>query len=334
MEEEKDLRWFELEHVPKDYIFPEEYRPRNLDTPVCDSIPVIGLAKSKATNGQSQPVEEILKASQDFGFFHVINHGVPEKTLTDAMNVLREFFDMQPKDTNGIFPPEKGYIYTSSTGCAKDGAYFWRENIKFPCHPLEECVNLWPDTPTRYQEVIAAYLVEIQKLSAKILEMICEALGLKQGYFKDTSELQLFSSNFYPPCPDPSLTLGILPHIDPSLITLVYQGGITGLQFMKDGQWVNVGASPSAFVVNIGNQLEIISNKKFIGAKHRVVTSINETRLSIATFVNPSLDCIIEPAKHLVNELEPPLYTASLYKDYVHRFNAFGDHTGVMLGNK
>ncbi|KAJ0796742.1 putative oxoglutarate/iron-dependent dioxygenase, isopenicillin N synthase [Helianthus annuus] len=99
-------------------------------------------------------------------------------------------------------------------------------------------------------------MVEIQKLSTRILEMICEGLGLEQGYFKDTSEVQFLSSNFYPPCPDPSLTLGLLPHIDPSLITILYQGGSTGLQVMKDGQWVNVGAIPNAFVVNIGNQLE------------------------------------------------------------------------------
>ncbi|XP_076889476.1 hyoscyamine 6-dioxygenase-like [Bidens hawaiensis] len=334
MREYQDSRWFELDCVPKEYIFSKDYRPQNLDTPVCDSIPVIDLAKSKPGNEHSQLVEEILKASQEFGFFHVINHGIPDKTLTDAMNVLKEFFDMRPKDKSGIIPPKKSYIYTSSTDYAKDGVYLWRENHKIPCHPLEQCIHLWPDTPTQYQEVIATYLVEIQKLSARLLDMICEGLGLKEGYFKDTSELQLLSSNFYPPCPDPSLTLGILPHIDPSLITLVYQGGTTGLQFLKDGQWVNVGASPNAFVVNLGNQLEIISNGKFRSAKHRVVNNTNETRLSIATFVNPSPDCIIGPAKHLMNELEPPLYTASVYKDYVHRFNAFGDYTGTMLGYK
>lgn len=64
--------------------------------------------------------------------------------------------------------------------------------------------------------------------------------------------------------------------------------------------------------------------------KHQVVTSANETRRSIATFVNPSPDCIIEPAKVLVNELEPSLYTASQYKDYVHRNMAFGDYTTVI----
>ncbi|KAJ0751698.1 putative oxoglutarate/iron-dependent dioxygenase, non-heme dioxygenase domain-containing protein [Helianthus annuus] len=325
MKEDKDARWFELECIPKDYIPLEENRPQNLDSPVCDSIPVIDLAKPNGT------VEEILKGSQEFGFFQVINHGIPEKILIDALNVLKEFFYMQGKDApTGTIPDKKGYIYNRSD-FAKDGTHLWRENLKHPCHPLEKCTHLWPDTPTRYQEVIATYLVEIQKLSSRILEMIGEGLGLEQGYFKNTSEVQLLSSNFYPPCVDPSLTLGISPHFDTSLISVVYQGGSTGLQFIKDGEWINVGASPNAFVVNIGNQLEIISNRKLKSVRHRVVTSTHATRLSIATFVNPSLDCIVEPAKVLVNELEPSLYSSSQYKDYVQRTNAFGAYTAAIL---
>ncbi|XP_071721632.1 hyoscyamine 6-dioxygenase-like [Rutidosis leptorrhynchoides] len=337
MKEDKNSTWFNVEYVPNDYIFPKEHRPQNLDLPVCDSIPVIDI--SKATNGHNQPVEDIITASQEFGFFQVINHGILEKTVIDAASVLKEFFDMPSKDKKEIVPYKKAYVYTSSTDFAKDGVHLWRENLKHPCHPLRECIGLWPDKPTRYQDAIAAYLEEIQKLSCTILEMISEGLGLETGYFNNTSEVQLLSSNLYPPCPNPTLTLGILPHQDPSLITILYQGNSTGLQVMKDGQWINVGANSNAFVVNIGNQLEIISNGKLRSIKHRVVTSTNGTRISIATFVNPSPDCIIEPAKNLVNELEPSRYTASRYKEYVDHNNAFGDYTvaiqnALRTGNK
>ncbi|MFS7930610.1 putative hyoscyamine (6S)-dioxygenase [Helianthus anomalus] len=117
------------------------------------------------------------------------------------------------------------------------------------------------------------------------------------------------------------------------------------------------------FIFNdYANLLSIISNWKFKSVKHRVVTSTHETRLSIAAFVNPSPNCIIEPAKNLVNELEPTLYKASQnmvneleptlykssqnmvnelepalykpiqYKDYLLHSNAFGDDT-VALQN-
>ncbi|XP_071690339.1 hyoscyamine 6-dioxygenase-like [Rutidosis leptorrhynchoides] len=337
MKQDENSMWFDVENVPDAYIFPKKDRPHNLDLPVCNSIPVIDL--SKATNGHIQPVEAIITASQEFGFFQVINHGIPKTTVIDAASVVKEFFDMPAKDKSGINAHKKGYVYANSTDYAKDGVHLWRENLKHPCHHLRECIRLWPDKPIRYKETIAAYLQEIDKLSSKLLEMICEGLGLELGYFKGMSEVQLLVANFYPRCPDPSLTLGLLPHQDPSLITVLYQDNSTGLQFMKDGQWINVSAIPNSFVVNIGNQLEIISNGKLKSNKHRVVTSTNETRRSIATLVNPTPDCIIEPAKTLVNELEPSRYTASQYNEFVSRSKAFGDNTATIqnalhTGNK
>lgn len=80
------------------------------------------------------------------------------------------------------------------------------------------------------------------------------------GYFDRISELELLNANSYPPCPDPSLTLGILRHHDPSIITVLYQGNVPGLQVIKDGNWITVGAMSNAFVVNIGNQLEVMHN--------------------------------------------------------------------------
>lgn len=62
---DKDLRWFDVEYVPKKYIFSREDRPRNLDVPVSDYFPVIDLAK------RVTPIEAILKASQEYGFFQV-----------------------------------------------------------------------------------------------------------------------------------------------------------------------------------------------------------------------------------------------------------------------
>nr|GEV69747.1 hyoscyamine 6-dioxygenase-like [Tanacetum cinerariifolium] len=238
IKKDKDSRWFDVELVPESYIFSPKDRPQHLDVAICDSIPVVDLAKN------IEPIESILKASQEFGFFQVINHGVPEKITSDAMSVLQEFFDMPSKEATGYVPHNKGWIYTNND-CTKDGVHIWRENLKHLCHPLDKCTKLWPNKPTRYQEAIAAYLLEINKLSFRILEMICEGLGLEPGYCSDTSEVQILSSNFYPSCPDPSLTLGILAHQDTSLITLVYQG----------------------------NQLEIVSNGKLRSIDHRVVTT-------------------------------------------------------------
>uniref|UniRef100_A0A5B7BHZ9 Putative hyoscyamine 6-dioxygenase-like n=1 Tax=Davidia involucrata TaxID=16924 RepID=A0A5B7BHZ9_DAVIN len=323
MDQKLASSWFNVESVPETYRFPLERRPGKLIVPLCKTIPIIDLEKADGID----IIQQISEASQTLGFFQVINHGVPEKLMVDTMRIFKEFFNMSPEEKSSA-PERSGWIYTSSTDYAKEGVHLWRENLKQLCHPLEEeCMQFCPNKPTRYRDVVGTYLVQVRKLSLRILELICEGLGLEPGYFNELSEIQLLSSNHYPPCPDPSLTLGILRHCDPSLITILYQGDVSGLQVFKDGQWIGVEALPNAFVVNIGNQLQIISNGKLRSAEHRAVTNSAEARTSIATFVTPSSNCIVEPAKGLVNALDPPLYKAFLYKEFVNSSKAFGPDT-------
>ncbi|KAL8089155.1 hyoscyamine 6-dioxygenase-like [Apium graveolens] len=314
--------WFTVQNVPENYIFPEEDRPGSLPIPICDTIPVISLGKSTST----EKVQEIMEACRKFRLFHVTDHGVPEAVIIDTMKALQDFFEL-PEDERAKIPSEGGCVYTSSSRFAKDGVHLWRDCLKHPCHPLEQCIHFWPEKPTEYRDSIAKYVGEIRKMSLKILELISIGLGLKAWYLGEISEVQILTANNYPACPDPSLTLGLLRHCDPSLITILYQGDIRGLQIVKDGQWIGVEALPNAFVVILGNQLEIISNGKLRSTEHRAVTNPSEARRSIATLVNPSPNCIVEPAEVLVDDLNPSLYEPTLYKDFVLHSRGFGAFT-------
>ncbi|KAE8685361.1 putative ring finger protein [Hibiscus syriacus] len=140
-----------------------------------------------------------------------------------------------------------------------------------------------------------------------ILEFVAEGLGIQLGYFGDKlSEYTVLAINHYPPCPDPSLTLGISKHCDPKLLTILHQGDVNGLQVFNNGEWIGVEPLHNAIVVNIGNQLQIISNNKLKSAKHRVVTNSNVARTTPAFFMAPSLDSIIEPAKSLTSDETRP----------------------------
>lgn len=329
MMEKHSSSWFNVESVPESYVFPPETRPGKLIAPLCKAIPVIDLGKSLGED-QYDIIQQILEASENFGIFQVINHGVSENSILDMMRNFKEFFGMTVEDKESMVD-KSGLIYTSSTRCAKDVVHLWRENLKQPCrHPLEKCIQLSPKKPTIYREVVSKYLVEVKELSLRILELISRGLGLEPGFFKESSQLQLMSANYYPPCPDPSLTLGILRHCDPSIITILLQD-VPGLQVVKDGQWVGVDALPSAFVVNIGNQLEIISNGKLKSSEHRAVANSTVTRTTISTFINPPVDCVVEPAKALVNGLNAPQYSAFLYKDFLNSNGAFGSDTEAIL---
>lgn len=63
--------------------------------------------------------------------------------------------------------------------------------------------------------------------------------------------------NYYPKCPEPDLTLGMAPHSDYGLLTLVLQDEVKGLQIQHQGKWLTVQPIPNSFLVNVGDHLEV-----------------------------------------------------------------------------
>lgn len=60
--------WCKDRAVPETYIFPPEQRPGKLiDVPVGNNIPVVDLG----VHDQTQIIQQIFEACQDFGFFQV-----------------------------------------------------------------------------------------------------------------------------------------------------------------------------------------------------------------------------------------------------------------------
>ncbi|KAM1421958.1 hypothetical protein ACFX2I_004146 [Malus domestica] len=80
---------------------------------------------------------------------------------------------------------------------------------------------------------------------------------------------------------------------------------VNGLQVFKDREWISVEPISQALVVNIGHQLQIISNGKLKSAEHRAVTSSSHSRTSAAFFTAHSDDCIVEPAGALISASNP-----------------------------
>ncbi|KAK8611777.1 hypothetical protein V6N13_131819 [Hibiscus sabdariffa] len=185
--------WFNDQALPQSYIFPPETRPGNHTIPGCSTIPVVDLSKASGLD-RTGIVQQILKASREFGFFQVVNHGVSENLVNDTMNLFKEFFQLPAED----------------------------------------------------------------KAS----------------------------------------------------------GDVSGLQVYRDGEWIGVEPLHNAFVVNIGHQLQIISNNKLKSAEHRAVTNSEVARTTAAFFIYPSDDCIIEPVKSLIDTDESPAYRAFRFKEF------------------
>lgn len=106
------------------------------------------------------------------------------------------------------------------------------------------------------------YTRETEKLSYKLLELISLSLGLPESrfnnFFKDqTSFLRL---NYYPRCPIPHLALGVGHHKDAGGLTVLAQDDVGGLEVKRktDGEWIRVKPTPDAYIVNVGDIIQVI----------------------------------------------------------------------------
>jgi len=79
---------------------------------------------------------------------------------------------------------------------------------------------------------------------------------------------QAMRMNYYPPCPQPENVIGLNPHSDANALTILLQANdIEGLQIRKDGQWISVKPLTNAFVINVGDILEVIYRKLVIHSR-------------------------------------------------------------------
>ncbi|KAL8091142.1 hypothetical protein AgCh_040302 [Apium graveolens] len=188
----------------------------------------------------------------------------------------------------------------------------------------------------------------IEKLAEELLDVLCENLGLEKGYLKKAfygSNGPTFGTKVsnYPPCPKPDLIKGLRAHTDAGGIILLFQDDqVSGLQLLKDGEWIDVPPMRHSIVINIGDQLEVcsnlmhteetfveqnikmlmcvqvITNGKYKSVMHRVIAQTDGNRMSLASFYNPGGDAVIYPAPELLEKEEKvKAYPKFVFQDYM-----------------
>ncbi|XP_038996495.1 1-aminocyclopropane-1-carboxylate oxidase-like [Hibiscus syriacus] len=128
----------------------------------------------------------------------------------------------------------------------------------------------------------------------------------------------------YPPCPTPEKIKGLRAHTDAGGIILLLQDAqVSGLQLLKDGEWVDVPPMRHSIVmINLGDQLEVITNGKHKSVEHRVIAQTDGARMSIASFFNPGSDEKKKWYPKFVFEDYMKLYAALKFQAKKPRFEA------------
>ena len=113
---------------------------------------------------------------------------------------------------------------------------------------------------------------------------------------KPPSQLRLIH---YPYSPSALDAPGIGAHTDYECFTILHATS-PGLEVLNArNHWVDAPPLPGAFVINIGDLLEVLSNGRWVSTAHRV-RKVSEERYSAPLFFNLDYDAEIAPAPHLV----------------------------------
>ena len=285
-----------------------------------EGFPVIDLSKLNGDE-RSSTMEMIKDACENWGFFELVNHGITPELMDTVERLTKEHYRKCMEQRFKEMVASKGLEAVQSEVSDID----W-ESTFFLRHLPESNISEIPDLEEDHRKAMKEFALELEKLAEQLLDLLCENLGLEKGYLKKAFYGSKGSPTFgtkvsnYPPCPKPDLIKGLRAHTDAGGLILLFQDDkVSGLQLLKDGQWVDVPPMKHSIVINLGDQLEVITNGKYKSILHRVLAQPDGNRMSIASFYNPGSDAVIYPAPALVEKEaeEIQLYPKFVFEDYM-----------------
>ncbi|CAI9764007.1 unnamed protein product [Fraxinus pennsylvanica] len=290
------------------------------------AIPVIDFSKLDGEE-RAQTLAQIAHCCEEWGFFQLVNHGIPEELLERVKKVASECYKLEREENFKNSKPVK-LLNELVEKKSEDKL----ENLDWEDVFLlsDDNENEWPTKTHGFKETMKEYRAELKKLAVKVMEVMDENLGLRKGCIKKAfdgageNETAFFGTkvSHYPPCPHPEKLTGLRAHTDAGGVILLFQDDeVKGLQILKDGEWIDVQPMKNSVVINTGDQIEVLSNGRYKSVWHRVFASADGNRRSIASFYNPSLKATIEPAQEFVEKTEKqvvdPIYPKFVFGDYM-----------------
>ncbi|XP_004301450.1 PREDICTED: protein SRG1-like [Fragaria vesca subsp. vesca] len=287
------------------------------------AIPIVdmSLLTSGSPDEHAKIVRDLAKICEEWGFFIVINHGVEESLMKGMFDACHGFFslpDEEKKEFNSGNDVTEMFKYGTSYDLALDKILLWRDFMRFQTHP--EFYSLYK--PAGFSEISLEYSKRAREVALEITRAISESLLLEPEYIYNTMNLdrglQVLAGNYYPPCPQPEHAIGLPPHTDPGLFTMLIQNDLNGLQVEHNGKWLSVTGPKNCYFVNLADQMQILTNGRYKSSMHRATVKNKATRITIPLAHGPSIDTIIAPAPELCERYgQQPKYLAMNYNEYL-----------------
>uniref|UniRef100_A0A1J3K9D5 Protein SRG1 n=1 Tax=Noccaea caerulescens TaxID=107243 RepID=A0A1J3K9D5_NOCCA len=287
-------------------------------------IPIIDMKQLCSSAAMDSEVEKLDFACKEWGFFQLVNHGIDPSFLDKTKAEIQGFFNLPMEEKKKFWQlPNEIEGFGQAFVVSEDQKLDWADMFFHTVQPVElRRPHLFPKLPLPFRATMERYSAEVQSVAKILIAKMARALEIKPEemlkLFDDVDSVQSMRMNYYPPCPQPDKVIGLSPHSDAVGLTILLQvNEVEGLQIKKDGKWVPVLPLPNAFIVNIGDVLEIITNGTYRSIEHRGVVNSEKERLSIATFHFPGMYKEVGPAKSLVQRQKVENFKRLIIKEYM-----------------
>ncbi|CAL4915954.1 unnamed protein product [Urochloa decumbens] len=227
--------------VPDIFLHPDPYASASLAPPGV-TIPIVDLSLSFPAAAVA-----VAATARHWGFFHLLPG--PERAKH-----------------YGRAPVDGSVSYSSNVDLFRSPSASWRDTME-----LENA------DPARIPAACRAELLDWDAAATAVgralLGLLSKGLGLSDKTLEEASCLEgkVMVCHYYPVCPEPESTTGIVAHTDPGVLVVLTQDGVGGLQVRHHaggeddgrGRWVDVKPVPGALVVNFGDLLQMMSNDEY-----------------------------------------------------------------------
>ena len=253
--------------------------------------------------GDSFSIRILRDALSDHGFFSITDHGLSQDLIDECYRCSKNFFDLdfQIKNTYSSVGSKgaRGYtpkgIETAVGEKIADQKEFWHHGpIIDDTFDKNIPENLFIKEVPEFNEKFDELYNELHEIGSRVLSVISLSLGLGKDFFTPWIEKgnSLLRSIHYPPVVGNTNPHRARAHTDINLITLLIGAEEGGLEVLsKDGSWIKVEPSSNAIVCNIGDMMQLVTDKNLVSTTHRVIQDIeikSKPRYSIPFFLHPA----------------------------------------------